>query len=363
MITDYEHFDIEDFASNDSFKNWVLHPSQKSNFFWENYIQNHPHQAHKIELARNLILGIRSAAHQVPSEATVSRLWSTINEHIENEETLESQNFWHHWSLSKIAASVVILLCLGAVFFQYTDKLQHSLRYFASDNPMIEQQNDTQEVLKVRLADGSTVSLDPDSKISYRTHFEEQKREVYLEGEAFFEVTKNPNKPFIVYANDVVTRVLGTSFRIKARDTDQKIVVAVKTGKVSVFKKKDFQENENIVAQNNKGVILKPNQQVVYLKSEEVLSKTLVEKPELLSKKSVISFDFDNTPIAEVFARLEKAYGVSIVYDEELMKNCFLTAPLGNEPLFDKLKVICKTTGATYEVFDGQIVVTSRGCN
>jgi hypothetical protein len=98
------------------------------------------------------------------------------------------------------------------------------------------------------------------------------------------------------------------------------------------------------------------------LKSEEVLNKTLVEKPELLSKKEVVSFDFDNTPVA-VFARLEKAYGVPIVFDEELMKNCFLTAPLGNEPLFDKLKVICKTTGATYEVFDGKIVISSRGCN
>jgi hypothetical protein len=71
-------------------------------------------------------LGIRSAAHQVPSEATVSRLWNTINENIDNEETLENQGFSHKWSLSKMAASVAILFCLGALFFNL--QISYSIR-------------------------------------------------------------------------------------------------------------------------------------------------------------------------------------------------------------------------------------------
>jgi hypothetical protein len=127
MITDYEHFDIEDFASNDSFKNWVLHPSPKSNFFGR-IIYKIIRTKHTRLNWHEISFWVFAVRHiKCLQEATVSRLWSTINEHIENEETLESQNFWHHWSLSKIGSSVAILLCLGAVFFNIL--ISYSIHY------------------------------------------------------------------------------------------------------------------------------------------------------------------------------------------------------------------------------------------
>jgi hypothetical protein len=72
-------------------------------------------------------------------------------------------------------------------------------------------------------------------------------------------------------------------------------------------------------------------------------------------------FDFNNV-IAEVFKTLEKAYGINIVYDAEVMKNCYLTASLDDEPLFEKLNLICKTIDAKYEQVDAQIVIYSNGC-
>ena len=84
------------------------------------------------------------------------------------------------------------------------------------------------------LHDGSTVILEPGGEVRYNEKFLNT-REVYLSGDAFFEVTKDASRPFLVYANEITTKVLGTSFRIKAKQGEKEIVVAVKTGKVSVM--------------------------------------------------------------------------------------------------------------------------------
>ena len=75
-----------------------------------------------------------------------------------------------------------------------------------------------------------------------------------------------------------------------------------------------------------------------------------------------LSFEFDDTPITQVFDRLKKAYGIDIIYDEELIKSCRLTATMSDEHLFEKLKLICLTIEADYEVIDAQIVIRSKGC-
>ena len=91
--------------------------------------------------------------------------------------------------------------------------------------------------------------------------------------------------------------------------------------------------------------------------------KTLVEKPEIiLAKEDVPHFTFEDTPVTEVFQAIEKAYGIDILYDAEIMKDCPLTATLENQPLNEKLMVICKAVEANYEILDGQIVIHSTGC-
>jgi hypothetical protein len=82
-----------------------------------------------------------------------------------------------------------------------------------------------------------------------------------------------------------------------------------------------------------------------------------------LPQAELLRFEFDDTPVSEVFAVLEKSYSVDIVYDEELMHNCPLTASLTNESLFEKLNIICKAVEARYSLIDGQIVIDSKGCN
>jgi len=94
------------------------------------------------------------------------------------------------------------------------------------------------------------------------------------------------------------------------------------------------------------------------------LLKALIQRPALqdLGSAQFLSFEFDDAPLSSVLQLLEQAYGVDIVYDEELMASCKLTASLADEPLFEKIKLICLSIDAEYEIIDAQIVLSSKGC-
>ena len=85
---------------------------------------------------------------------------------------------------------------------------------------------------------------------------------MYLNGEAFFEVVKNPKKPFLVFTKDIVTKVLGTSFTVKAFDGDKEVKVMVKTGKVNVIQQKNLNIKDITEKSNIAGIALVANQQV-----------------------------------------------------------------------------------------------------
>jgi ferric-dicitrate binding protein FerR (iron transport regulator) len=226
----------------------------------------------------------------------------------------------------------------------------------------IELKNNTYSDQKISLADGSLVELKPGSSLIYNKDFNLNKRELYLDGEAFFKVTKNPSKPFIVHAGKLVAEVIGTSFSIKNTKDSKNVEVDVMTGKVSVYAQKMTQASSDTV-QKKIGVVLTPNQRVQYLKSEHRLVKSIVEIPNvIISKEELKKMTFFNAPIGQVFEAIEKAYGLVIIYDEEVMQDCTITTSLDDESLNDKLMIICKVLNASYEMVDAQIIVSSNGC-
>ncbi len=137
----------------------------------------------------------------------------------------------------------------------------------------------------IDLPDGSRVTLEKGSKLYYAADFssdDKAKREVYLTGEAFFEIKKNAARPFYVYTSTVITKVLGTSFRVEAYPSASKATVTVKTGKVSVYRKDDFYQTTHGGTESG-GVIVTPNQELVYDQQSNELNKILTEKPEKVS--------------------------------------------------------------------------------
>lgn len=221
--------------------------------------------------------------------------------------------------------------------------------------------NDGNTKRHITLVDGSTITLQPKSEIIVRKHFNRRWREVELKGEAFFHVKRDPSRPFFVYAGEVVTKVLGTSFIVRAYENDKDVTVAVKTGRVSVYANRRHKTSKDRFMEPE--VILTPNQQVVYHREKEVVSKDLVAKPEIiLPNSNLFRMKFENAQVSEIFEVLEENYGIEIRYDKELLKNCRLTTSMSDEGLYERIEVICKAIGASYSRNEGIITIKSNGC-
>jgi transmembrane sensor len=353
----YCQFDAEDFAADDYFKDWVCSPTLESDLFWQAFYEEYPEKYYALEEAKLLVNGLYTIHNSAVSDEQLNSLWSRIEETVSTT-TIRGSGRWVKIRHLRVAASILVLMSFGWLLYQKFKPEQFATVFSSADGTnLIEIVNRNNEAMPVKLSDGSLVMLQKESSIKYPEQFTGHLRTVFLKGGAYFEVEKDPLKPFLVYANGLVTRVLGTSFTIQARDDQPNVTVSVKTGRVSVYSDKSFPDPET------KGIILSPNQKAVFQKETAVLTKTLVEAPRILVKNADLpSFVFEDQPASAVFATLEKVYGIDVVYDEELMKTCTVTINLNEEDLFEKLEVICKVLDATYKLIDAQVIIYSKGC-
>lgn len=271
-----------------------------------------------------------------------------------------------------VAAASVILVTLWMVWRPTMKNSSVSYKQLVSatkkkTGELYERENLGPTAIVVNLPDKSSVILQPKSKISYSPkRYNKTSREVILSGEAFFEVQKDSQRPFVVYANELITKVLGTSFSIKTHQATSDIDVIVKTGRVAVFLQHDVDKNKKITGNSLNGLVLRANEQVKVSQNNYtyIISKpTFVDKEFLKLPIQRLTFNFDDAPIRDVLKNLEQAYGIQISYDHEKLAACRLTASLADEPLADKLKLICIALEATYEEVDNKIILKSNGCN
>lgn len=215
--------------------------------------------------------------------------------------------------------------------------------------------------MQLSLADGSSVVLQSSSELTLNSEFGRTTREVHLKGEAFFNVFRDETKPFVVYTDEVITRVLGTSFNVRAYEDGGDITVAVRSGKVSVYANKHKTSRQ---VMHSPEVILSPNQQVVYHRQGEVISKQLVAQPEIILPNSdLFKMQFENAEVTAILDVLQRNYGVEIRFDRHVLGNCKLTTTMSDEGLYERIAVICKAIGAAYSIDeDAVITIKSDGC-
>ncbi|SKC15779.1 FecR family protein [Dyadobacter psychrophilus] len=372
-MQDYARYDIKDFLADEAFCRWVLHQKPADNAFWENWVRNNPDRASIVITAKELISEIHHAQHYLSEDELqheLQRLSAARKSATEEMEYAESANdgVAPNW-LSRFSLALGVLTCLVVLFYFYTNSPTNTSQSQISQESLKDEKNEkwievtnNESITKyIALPDGSSVKLSPESKLSYPAAFVKNEREVLLNGEAFFDVTKNPESPFKVYTSDVVTTVLGTSFTVKAFDQDKDVRVVVKTGRVTVAA--NAPQSKTQEPEKNELVLL-PNQQVVYHRNEQKMKRSLIENPAQVGPADITSQNlvFEDAPVAKVFESLQKRYEVQIIYDADLMAGCQLTAELGQEPLFEKLGMICKAIQARYEVIDGQIVIHGSSC-
>lgn len=364
-MPDYTRFTTEDFLVDPFFQSWVRNPTATNEAFWQEWLEQHPEQMGEVKLARQFLLSLNPEQSLISSdqiEQDVQRMLQKISVQSSGQPFHKLTRSYTTWLA--IAATVVLLLGIGWWFNSSDNQLVTGSELSLNNelNGIQRQRNDTQHSIQIKLPDGSVATLSPRSVLTYPAVFSDSSREVELVGEAFFEVKRNPAKPFLVYADQIITRVLGTSFRVSAYPQQQQLTVAVRTGKVAVYARA-ISENQRKGSVDKRIISLTPNQQVNFSKTDAVFQKMLVEKPIVIDRNVKINdFDFDETPVSDVLQRFEQAYGIDIIYDSDLLRDCALTASLGEETMTEKLAIVCKGIGATFEIIDGKIVIHSTGC-
>jgi len=314
-----------------------------------------------LDWSENMLLSSRISISSSDKDMIRKRIWKRLARISRPDSYLNSS-----WIQLSIAASVIIVIAYSATFmwpslFSLKKTKEVSAAQSSPQTILpkgnIEVKNTSDKPYKVILEDGSEVTLKPQSSLSHPEHFTEKSRIVYLSGEAFFRVIKNPAKPFFVYTGELVTRVLGTSFNVKSFNSAQSIEVSVVTGRVSVY------ENSKKSAQTRNGIILNPNQKIRFDREAKVLVPELVEEPVVVhppEKKSL--FIFEETPLPQVTAMIQEVYGIEIVLETPALETCVFTGDINDLPLYSQLKLICKSINATYELRGTTLFMSGEGC-
>lgn len=211
---------------------------------------------------------------------------------------------------------------------------------------MLESVNPMGQRSKIRLPDSSIVYLAGGSKLTHPERFTGNTREITLQGEAFFEITKNPKKPFIIHTGNVQTRVLGTSFRINAF-TGNPFVLEVATGKVRVSQLSPRGEKSLAV--------LTPGQSLKWENSKAILGSVAVDDVKEWKNGRLV---FNGATLQEITTVLERCYNVKTVFTHPAKARQHITITLtANVPLTEIMDVLAGTGKFRYQFKGSQITI------
>jgi len=247
---------------------------------------------------------------------------------IDSQLTPKRKNIIHISWLYRVAAIFVLLIATTITIWQLNSK-NEKFQEFATN------QTDFSNP-EIQLPDGSKVKLNHSSKLTYPEHFSGDVREVTLTGEAFFNVTKNPEKPFIIKTTGASIKVLGTSFNVYAYNESSTVEVIVKTGRVEL--------HEQVTSDQSKGekVLLIPGEKGIFNKRNRTIAKETNYNPNNLSWYTH-EIEFKYTPLNDVFQTLQRAYNLQITVDKEVDLNQKLSATFSQQQPDYILEVIAMT--------------------
>ncbi|MDN5210784.1 FecR family protein [Fulvivirgaceae bacterium BMA12] len=243
----YEEYKVEDFIQDEFFISWVREQSSEVNYFWENWVKTHPDKKREVLLAREIIISLNYGQKFNFSEAESNKvLENLLREHISSKE-IHLKKADKFVLIRRIASVIVIaiLAALGLLYFNIREDQTMAPRYITKSSMGKFSSTYT-------LEDGSVVKLRGDSFFKMPEKFRNDKREIYLVGEAYFDIAEDKSRPFYIKTGDVTTRITGTSLGIKCDTLLNKIQVMLVSGEVIV---------DDI---NGNSIKLNPSESVVY---------------------------------------------------------------------------------------------------
>jgi ferric-dicitrate binding protein FerR (iron transport regulator) len=239
-----------------------------------------------------------------------------------------------------VAAAVVIGIMAWGGFRYYNNKssARQGNRQTSTSSDLITLNNKSKRMHFILLPDSSKVWLSPDSKIAYSDEFMGPDRLVSLNGEAFFEIHSDPSHPFIVTSGILVTRVLGTSFLLKAYE-GAPMEVAVMTGKVEVSRK----------GGQDRQITLCSKQKAVLDPGGELVKETTMEK-DIVNRWQKVNLSFNNASLKEVMQALDQKFDIHIHCQEKKIGQYRLNADFTHQNLTNILEMLEKSLNIHYEM-------------
>ncbi len=377
-MPNYEDYTMSDFALDDHFIRWCLNPTEGDDLFWKTWMADDPIKIDVVKQARKLVTDIHYV-QKSQNFATISNdIWKNIEFDIKQNKKTERENskvrIARILPLRKIYIAVACVAFL-AIGIQVIDYYSNKITGSSHDSTWITIENNTLHTKKISFSDSSFVNLEPYSSIKYEKPFNDRQRTVVLNGEAFFDVSRDVKRPFIVYANQTITKVLGTSFKISAFEGQKLVKVDVISGKVAVYgrvnngtTKKVRQivletDVRTVIPQPNKKLEVTPNQSVIFNEDDQEMIKTISDVPKILeNRKFDYQFEFNDEPVIKVFSELERIYGITFQFDSKTLMNCTIKTKLDDEPLMQKVAIICAALNLQYVEENAVIQINGGNC-
>jgi transmembrane sensor len=385
----YIAYTTEEFVLDDDFMHWVLHPDEESDRFWEEFLLRYPEKKEEVEEAAYIIRSIRAVEPLVPSRE--------LKCDFSKKQVVQNPMGKIGRRLIRIAAVFVLIVTLGGVFYYfryYREKFPIELvkgeltekgkvilpdgtvSEFETKETRIQQTvmgeltiNDDTVLLRgkevesgepamaqviipygkrseIILADGTKIWLNAGSTLSYPVRFTGNSREVYLSGEAFFEVSTDRSKPFYVITGDLRIKVTGTRFNVTSYNNDIVTQAVLVEGRIEAAKNRLF----------GRSVELSPGERIVYDRKENKIKKDKVDT-ELYTSWVNGYLILENEPVEEIFKKLERYYDKKIVA-EGLSGQYRFTGKLNlAEDLEKVLKNVAFSASFTVENKDGVYII------
>lgn len=348
---DQSEVDIDYFLEDEYFVQWVLYPDENSSLYWKNWISTHPQQADVIAMAKQVVLSIRyKNAYHLGEEEQKTLLENLLAKQESFERT---RDFHHHipsrpyWT-SKIAATILCIAILTyGLWAMMEERKQQAGTESTAQATLVEKISSKGQKRTLMLPDGTMVKLNAGSSITYPQEFAGNERNVSLQGEAFFEVSENPDKPFVIDTDGLKTRVLGTSFNVRSYTDEAEIKVAVLTGKVEIR------------GTDGTSSVLLPTEMGIFEREKASISKNKYDfRKEIAWKDGVLYYDKED--LKTVIKKLEMWYGVNFLVEKGVrFKGLYSGEFRNNESLEMVLEGISFTSDFDYQL-DGDTVVITK---
>ena len=342
---------VKNLLNDPYFHKWIIDPDNACLKFWDNWGDKVAERRECMNQARSILLAYKFKSTSVTQEET-NMLWAQITERIEKPTTINSnhqKNNHRNWWYGVAAALALFALA----FFTYSSEWNNPTDISEPEIGLIEKIAPEGKISSFQFEDGTSVRLFSGSIIRYPATFGEGSREVYLDGEGFFEVEKDPSRPFIVETNTLKTTALGTSFNIRTYG-DGKCNVSLVTGKVKV------EMLRNIHGRKANALFLDPGEEAT-MELDAVLKQSFNIEETTSWKDGYIYLE--NKSFDETINILQRWFKVDFEVKNRAKVQNNLQEKKGNgtfknQSLENILKVVGHSFEFTYEIKDNTVILT-----